>query len=96
MPLRLRYGSTNKYRPVSRSKARMATAERPNLLLYFPCTTIKPLIMTATVKINGEAAVGLPSPFAPVQLNLLCCDEQHLLLWMANYRNDSNSRRLQA
>ena len=29
----------------------MATADRPSLLLYFPCTTVTPLMMTATVKI---------------------------------------------
>jgi hypothetical protein len=46
----LRYGSTNRYSPVSRSKASMATADRPNLLLYFPSTTVMPLMMTATVK----------------------------------------------
>jgi len=28
----------------------MATADRPSLLLYFPCATVTPLMMTATVK----------------------------------------------
>ena len=28
----------------------MATADRPSLLLYFPWTTVTPLMMTATVK----------------------------------------------
>jgi hypothetical protein len=46
----LTYGSKNKQRPVSRSDASMATADRPSLLLYFPCTTVMPLMMTATVK----------------------------------------------
>src|SRR6266478_45265 len=51
-PLRhlVAYGSTNKYRPVNRSKASGITAERPSLELYFPCTTATPLTMTATVK----------------------------------------------
>src|SRR6266853_6318804 len=44
------YGSTNKYRPVNRSKASGNTAKRPSLELYFPCTTATPLTMTATVK----------------------------------------------
>ena len=51
-PLRhlVAYGSTNKYRPVSRSNASRATAMRPNRLVYFPLTTATPLMMTATVK----------------------------------------------
>jgi hypothetical protein len=44
------YGSTNKYRPVSRSKASGNTAKRPTLEVYFPCTTAAMLTMTATVK----------------------------------------------
>src|SRR5579864_2552310 len=44
------YGSTNKYRPVKRSRASTATAIRPSLLVYFPCATEMPLTMTATVK----------------------------------------------
>ena len=46
----LTYGRKNRYRPVSRSNASMATADRPSLLLYFPCTTVTPLMMTAAVK----------------------------------------------
>src|SRR6266567_5707911 len=44
------YGSTNKHRPVSRSKASGKTATRPSLEEYFPCTTATVLTMTATVK----------------------------------------------
>jgi hypothetical protein len=44
------YGSTNKYRPVNRSKASGKTAKRPSLELYLPCTTVTMLTMTATVK----------------------------------------------
>ena len=29
----------------------MATADSPKRLLYFPCTTVTPVMMTATVKI---------------------------------------------
>src|SRR6266852_6298048 len=43
-------GSTNKYRPVNRSKASGNTAKRPTLEVYFPCTTATMLTMTATVK----------------------------------------------
>src|SRR5262249_8059325 len=44
------YGSTNKYRPVNRSKASGNTAKRPTLEVYFPCPTAMMLTMTATVK----------------------------------------------
>jgi hypothetical protein len=44
------YGSTNKYRPVTRSRASGNTANRPTLVEYLPCTTATPLTMTATVK----------------------------------------------
>ena len=50
-PLRhlVAYGSANKYRPESRSKASGNTARRPTLDVYFPCTTATMLTMTATV-----------------------------------------------
>jgi len=44
------YGSTNKYRPVNRSKASGNPVKRPTLEVYFPCTTATMLTMTATVK----------------------------------------------
>jgi hypothetical protein len=50
MPHLVAYGSTNKYRPVNRSKASGNTAKRPTLEEYFPCTTATMLTMTATVK----------------------------------------------
>src|SRR5437660_11279570 len=49
-PRLVTYGSTNKYRPVSRSKASGNTAKRPTLEVYLPCTTATMLTMTATVK----------------------------------------------
>jgi len=51
-PLRhlVAYGSTNKYRPVNRSKASGSTAKRPTRGEYLPVTTATMLIMTATVK----------------------------------------------
>ena len=48
------YGSTNKYRPVISCKASGATAKRPRLEEYFPCTTATLLTMTATVKITDS------------------------------------------
>lgn len=48
----------------------MATAESPSLLLYFPRTTVTPLD-DGHRKDNGQPAVCLPNPFAPVQSNLL-------------------------
>src|SRR2546426_12393146 len=50
LPHLVAYGSTNKYRPVNRSKASGNTAKRPTLEVYFPCTTATMLTMTATVK----------------------------------------------
>src|SRR2546425_838796 len=50
LPHLVAYGSTNKYRPVNRSKASGNTANRPTLEVYFPCTTATMLTMTATVK----------------------------------------------
>ena len=44
------YGSTNKYRPVNRSKASGNTAKRPTLEEYLPCTTATMLTMTDTAK----------------------------------------------
>jgi len=51
-PLRhlVAYGSTNKYRPVRKSKASGATAKRPSELVYFSSTTATMLTMTAAVK----------------------------------------------
>ena len=44
------YGSTNKCRPVNRSKASGNTAKRPTQLAYLPLTTATRLTMPATVK----------------------------------------------
>jgi len=44
------YGRTNKYRPLSRSKASGKTAKRPSLELYLPCSTPTMLTVTATEK----------------------------------------------
>src|SRR5213594_3382692 len=49
LPHLVAYGSTNKYRPVSRSKASGNTAKRPTLEVYFFCTTATMLTMTVTV-----------------------------------------------
>src|SRR5438105_7653974 len=44
------YGSTNKYRPVRKSKASGATAKRPTPVVYFFCATATMLTTTATEK----------------------------------------------
>jgi len=49
LPHLVAYGSTNKYRPVNRSKASGNTAKRPTLEVYFFCTTATMLTMTVTV-----------------------------------------------
>src|SRR6516164_248094 len=51
-PLRhfVTYGSTNKYRPVTRSKASGNTAKRPTPPVYFFSAIATMLTMTATVK----------------------------------------------
>ena len=50
LPHLVAYGSTNKYRPVNRSKASGSSAKRPTQPLYFPRATATPLTMTPTVK----------------------------------------------
>src|SRR5277367_6178866 len=43
------YGSTNKYKPVIRSRAIGSSAMRPTQPVYFPSSTETPLTMTPTV-----------------------------------------------
>src|SRR5579863_418274 len=50
LPHLVAYGSTNKYRPVNRSKASGSSAKRPIQAVYFPRITATPLTMTPTVK----------------------------------------------
>src|SRR5689334_25367750 len=50
LPHLVAYGSTNKYRPVNRSKASGSSARRPTQPVYFPRTTATDLTMTPTVK----------------------------------------------
>jgi len=53
----------------------MATAERPSLLFYFPCTTVTPLMITATVKIIDSQRWVCRTHLLQFKLNLLCPDE---------------------
>ena len=64
------YGSTNKYRPVTRSRASGNTAKRPTLVEYSLCTTAA-MLHDGHRKGHGQPAVGLPNPFVPVQCDLL-------------------------
>jgi hypothetical protein len=50
----------------------MATADRPSLLLYLPCTTVMPLIMTATVKTMDSQRWDCRIHLFQFKLNLLC------------------------
>ena len=71
LPHLVAYGSTNKYRPVNRSKASGSSARRPTQTVYRPFPTATMLTMTASVKAMDKPAVGLPNPFVPVQWDLL-------------------------
>jgi len=53
----------------------MATADRPSLLLYFPCTTVTPLMMTATVKTMDSERWVCRIHLLQFKLNLLGHDE---------------------
>src|SRR5262245_13306181 len=66
-PLRhlVAYGSTNKCRPLKKSRASGSTAKMPTQVVYLPVPTATMLTMTATMKaIHSQRC--LPDPFVPV------------------------------
>ena len=68
-PLRhlVAYGSTNKYRPVSRSKASGNSCQEAQPVGVLPLYHGDAVEDDGHRKGNGQPAVGLPNPFVPIQ-----------------------------